>query len=60
MNKNLGIELIVCGGVAVARIGVTGGKVFLVGEYWNAVSEVAVEKDQPGEGLTLKVNPKTN
>jgi len=46
--------------VALARIDVTGGKVFIEGEYWNAVSEVAVEKDQPGEGLTLKLKPKTN
>ncbi len=60
MNKTLGCELIVCGVVAVARIGVTGGKVFIEGEYWNAVSEVAVEKDQPGGGLTLKVKSKTN
>jgi membrane-bound serine protease (ClpP class) len=48
---------------AVARIDSTGGKVFLEGEYWNAVSETTVEKDQPVEitgieGLTLKVKPK--
>ena len=49
---------------AIARIDASGGKVFIEGEYWNAVSEVAVEKDQPVEvvgveGLTLKVKPKT-
>jgi membrane-bound serine protease (ClpP class) len=49
---------------AVARIDASGGKVFIEGEYWNAVSEVAVEKGQPVEvvgveGLTLKVKPKT-
>ena len=49
---------------ALARIDATGGKVFIEGEYWNAVSETVVEKDQPVEvvgfdGLTLKVKPKT-
>jgi membrane-bound serine protease (ClpP class) len=49
---------------AMTRIDVTGGKVFIEGETWNAVSETAVEKDQPVEiagieGLTLKVKPKT-
>ena len=49
---------------ALSRIDAQGGKVFIEGEYWNAVSEVAVEKDQPVEivgldGLTLKVKPKT-
>jgi membrane-bound serine protease (ClpP class) len=49
---------------ALGRIDVNGGRVFIEGEYWNAVSAVAVEKDQPVEivgieGLTLKVNPKT-
>jgi membrane-bound serine protease (ClpP class) len=48
---------------AVSRIDATGGKVFVEGEYWNAVSETAAEKDQPVEitgieGLTLKVKPK--
>jgi len=49
---------------ALSRIDAGSGKVFIEGEYWNAVSEVAVEKDQPVEivgleGLTLKVKPKT-
>jgi membrane-bound serine protease (ClpP class) len=49
---------------ALARIDASGGKVFIEGEYWNAVSETVVEKGQPVEvvgfdGLTLKVKPKT-
>jgi membrane-bound serine protease (ClpP class) len=49
---------------ALARIDASGGKLFIEGEYWNAVSETVVEKDQPVEivgfdGLTLKVKPKT-
>ena len=49
---------------AVARIDASGGKVFIEGEYWNAVSETVVEKGQPVEvvgfdGLTLKVRPRT-
>lgn len=48
---------------ALSRIDAQGGTVFIEGERWNAVSEVAVEKDQPVEvvgleGLTLKVKPK--
>ncbi|HUL55071.1 MAG TPA: nodulation protein NfeD [Opitutaceae bacterium] len=48
---------------ALARIDARGGKVFLEGEYWNAVSELPVEAGQPVEvvgfeGLTLKVKPK--
>ena len=47
---------------ALQRIDVNGGKVFVEGEYWNAVSDVAIEKDRPVEivgieGLTLKVKP---
>lgn len=49
---------------ALARIDASGGRVFIEGELWKAVSEVPVEKDQPVEivaveGLTLKVKPKT-
>jgi membrane-bound serine protease (ClpP class) len=49
---------------ALDPIDAHGGRVFVEGEYWNATSEVAVEKDQPVEivgldGLTLKVKPKT-
>jgi membrane-bound serine protease (ClpP class) len=48
---------------ALGHIDASSGKVFIEGEYWNAVSEVAVEKDQLVEvvgieGLTLKVKPK--
>jgi membrane-bound serine protease (ClpP class) len=48
---------------ALARIDASSGKVFIEGEYWNAVSETVVEKGQPVEivafdGLTLKVIPK--
>jgi membrane-bound serine protease (ClpP class) len=48
---------------ALSRIDSRGGKVFIEGENWNAVSDVVVEKDQPVEvvgieGLTLKVKPK--
>ncbi len=48
---------------ALARIDAAGGKVFVEGEYWNAVSEVPIEPGQPVEivginGLTLKVKPK--
>ena len=49
---------------ALSRIDTQGGKVFIEGELWNAVSDAVVEKDQPVEvigveGLTLKVKPKT-
>jgi len=49
---------------ALARIDASSGKVFIEGEYWNAVSDAVIEKDQPVEvvgieGLTLKVKPKT-
>jgi membrane-bound serine protease (ClpP class) len=48
---------------ALARIDAVSGKVFVEGEYWNAVSEVPIEPDHPVEivginGLTLKVKPK--
>jgi membrane-bound serine protease (ClpP class) len=49
---------------ALERIDAKGGRVFVEGEYWSAVSDVAIEKDQAVEivgiqGLTLKVKPKT-
>ena len=49
---------------AAERIDSRGGKVFIEGELWNAVSDAPVEKNQPVEivgieGLTLKVKPKT-
>jgi len=48
---------------ALSRIDAAGGKVFIEGEYWNAVSDTPVEAGQPVEivgieGLTLKVKPK--
>jgi membrane-bound serine protease (ClpP class) len=50
---------------ALSRIDLAGGKVFIEGEYWNAVSETPVEAGQPVvvtgiEGLTLKVKPKNS
>ena len=46
----------------LARIDASGGKVFVEGEYWNAVSEQPIEPGQPAEivgvsGLTLTVKP---
>ena len=48
---------------ALSRIDSAGGKVFIEGEHWNAVSEIPIETGQPVEiagieGLTLKVKPK--
>jgi membrane-bound serine protease (ClpP class) len=48
---------------ALTPIDSRGGRIFVEGEYWNAVSDTPVEKDQPVEiagvqGLTLKVKPK--
>jgi len=48
---------------ALVRIDGAGGKVFVEGEYWNAVSAVPIEAGQLAEiiaveGLTLKVKPK--
>jgi membrane-bound serine protease (ClpP class) len=50
---------------ALVPIDAHGGRVFIEGEHWNAVSEVPVEKNQlvevvAIEGLTLKVKPKLN
>jgi membrane-bound serine protease (ClpP class) len=47
----------------VTRIDPSGGKVFFDGEYWNAVSDSAVEPGQAVrivgiDGLTLKVQPR--
>jgi membrane-bound serine protease (ClpP class) len=49
---------------ARSRIDAAGGRVFIEGELWNAVSEIPVEAGQNVEvtgleGLTLKVKPKT-
>lgn len=51
-------------GRAVSRIDASGGKVFVEGEYWNAVSDTPIESGQPVEivaitGLLLKVKPKS-
>ena len=48
---------------ALSRIDSAGGKVFIEGEIWNAVSTTPVEAGQPVEvtgisGLTLQVKPK--
>jgi membrane-bound serine protease (ClpP class) len=48
---------------ALDRIDAASGKVFVEGEYWNAVSEVPIEPGHPVEivavnGLTLKVKAK--
>lgn len=48
---------------ALTKIDSAGGKVFIEGETWNAVSAVPVEAGQPVEvtgmsGLTLQVKPK--
>ena len=48
---------------ALERIDANGGRVFIEGELWNAVSATTIEKDQPVEvvaieGLTLQVKPK--
>jgi len=50
---------------AVSRIDGQGGRVFVEGENWNAVSEIPVEAGEPVEitgieGLTLKVKPTKN
>lgn len=49
---------------ALTRIDASGGKVFVEGEYWNAVSDSPVEPGSPVEiveinGLTLTVKPRT-
>ena len=50
---------------AKSKIDAAGGKIFIEGELWNAVSETPVEENQNVEitgieGLTLKVKPKQN
>jgi membrane-bound serine protease (ClpP class) len=46
----------------LSPVDASGGRVFIEGELWRAVSDVPIEKDQPVEvvgidGLTLKVKP---
>ena len=48
---------------ALTPIDSRGGKVFIEGEYWNAVSDTPIEKGEVAEiaavqGLTLKVKTK--
>jgi membrane-bound serine protease (ClpP class) len=48
---------------ALTPIDSRSGRIFVEGEYWNAVSDMPIEKDQPVEiagvqGLTLKVRSK--
>jgi membrane-bound serine protease (ClpP class) len=47
---------------ALAPINATDGKVFVEGEYWNAVSDTPIAEGEPVRilavnGLTLKVQP---
>ncbi|MFZ1073427.1 MAG: nodulation protein NfeD [Verrucomicrobiia bacterium] len=64
LPKSAGAETMIGKTVAaLSRIDPAGGKVFIEGERWNAVSETPVEAGQPVvvtgiEGLTLKVKPK--
>jgi len=64
--KRAGVETMIGKTVnAQSRIDSNGGRVFIEGELWNAVSETPVESGQPVEvtgleGLTLKVKPKIN
>jgi membrane-bound serine protease (ClpP class) len=51
--------------IALTRIDRKGGKVFVEGEYWNAVSDALIEPGQDAEiaavqGLTLRVKPKSS
>ena len=48
---------------AMMPISQTGGKVFVEGELWNAISDAPIQSGQPAEivsieGLTLKLKPK--
>jgi membrane-bound serine protease (ClpP class) len=48
---------------ALSAIDANGGRVFVEGEYWNAISDIPIAKDQLAEiagveGLTLKVKSK--
>jgi membrane-bound serine protease (ClpP class) len=61
-----GVEMMIGRTVnALSRIDTSGGRVFIEGENWNAVSQTPVETGQLAEvigidGLTLKVKPKNN
>jgi membrane-bound serine protease (ClpP class) len=48
---------------ALTPIDSRGGRIFVEGEYWNAVSDAPIEKGEPAEiatvqGLTVKLQPK--
>jgi len=48
---------------ALTPIDLRGGRIFIEGEYWNAISDTPIEQDQAVEiaavqGLTLKVKAK--
>jgi membrane-bound serine protease (ClpP class) len=48
---------------ALTPIDSRSGRIFVEGEYWNAVSDTPIEKDEPAEiaavqGLTVKLQPK--
>jgi membrane-bound serine protease (ClpP class) len=64
LPKSAGAETMIGKTVnALSRIDASGGRVFIEGENWNAVSETPIETGQPVEvvdiaGLTLKVKPK--
>lgn len=64
LPKRTGVQTMIGQTVAAqSRIDAAGGKVFIEGEIWNAVSETTVETGRPVEvtgitGLTLKVKPK--
>ena len=64
LPKRSGVETLIGKTVdAQSRIGPAGGKVFVEGEIWNAVSAATIEAGQPVEiaginGLTLTVKPK--
>jgi membrane-bound serine protease (ClpP class) len=64
LPKSAGAETMIGKTVAaLSRIDSQGGKVFIEGEHWNAVSETPVDAGQTVEvvgiaGLTLKVKPK--
>lgn len=63
LPRRVGIETLLGKVVpALCPIDSAGGKVFIEGEYWNAVSDTAIAKDAPAEiiavkGLTLTVRP---
>jgi membrane-bound serine protease (ClpP class) len=50
---------------ALTPVDSRSGRIFVEGEYWNAISDVPIQKDEQAEiaavhGLTLKLQPKGN